>query len=274
MQYYQQLLACSSNSSSGPNSSSTAAKFVPADKSTKPVRDAYFACLEDTIKCCRTAADHLRPAGTAASTGSSSTVPGMSSSSRSKPSSAYDPLLVDSDDEDSTASNAAAATPDSAAAAGAALRPRQLSDDVRLLLLASNLAFMRSRLVGSLTQRFLLVLTGEVASELERCSRYVVKLAGRLDTAVQVCGLHSATSQKNSSHCSIHPSAKTAMIAAHVQPPRPVALLQPQSRGVGLAIRSCTPREQGLLAEDRLSHICIYKLLLQKTRCRLSSCSC
>jgi hypothetical protein len=35
-----------------------------------------------------------------------------------------------------------------------------LSDDVRLLLMSCNLSFMRERLVGSLTQRFLLVLTG------------------------------------------------------------------------------------------------------------------
>ncbi|WIA14506.1 hypothetical protein OEZ85_003026 [Tetradesmus obliquus] len=60
-----------------------------------------------------------------------------------------------------------------------------LSDDVRLLLMSSNLSFMRERLVGSLTQRFLLVLTGEVAAEVERCSRYVVKLAGRLDSTIQ-----------------------------------------------------------------------------------------
>jgi hypothetical protein len=35
-----------------------------------------------------------------------------------------------------------------------------LSDDVKLLLIGSNLSFMREKLVGSLTQRFLLALTG------------------------------------------------------------------------------------------------------------------
>ncbi|KAI8462855.1 MAG: exocyst complex component Sec5-domain-containing protein [Monoraphidium minutum] len=61
-----------------------------------------------------------------------------------------------------------------------------VSDDVRLLLAGSNLSYIRSRLMGSLTQRFLLVLTGENVSELERVSRTVKGLAKRMDTALQV----------------------------------------------------------------------------------------
>lgn len=44
-----------------------------------------------------------------------------------------------------------------------------LSDDVKLLLLGSNLSYLRERLVGSLTQRFLLVLTGVGRSGLAAC---------------------------------------------------------------------------------------------------------
>lgn len=60
-----------------------------------------------------------------------------------------------------------------------------VSDDVRLLLVASNLSQVRTRLVGSLTQRFLLALTGEQASEVERVGRTVKGLAKRMDSALR-----------------------------------------------------------------------------------------
>jgi hypothetical protein len=41
-------------------------------------------------------------------------------------------------------------------------------------------------LVSMLLLLLLLLPPGEVAAEVERCSRYVVKLAGRLDSTIQV----------------------------------------------------------------------------------------
>jgi hypothetical protein len=196
MQYYQQLLGCSTGSSTGSLSSSTsAARGITADVTTKPIRDAYFTCLEDTIKTCKAAAEELRPAAAAAVAGSSSSSSRGAGSSPTKGSGkesipvrrpglsaaaaaavlGQDILSDDSEyDPAAAAASTAAVSGDAAAAAGGAAAGLSfalglpggvlgavLSDDVRLLLMSSNLSFMRERLVGSLTQRFLLVLTGE-----------------------------------------------------------------------------------------------------------------
>lgn len=181
MQYYQQLLGCSTGSPTGSINALAAAKIITQDKSTKPIRDAYFTCLEDTIKTCKAAAEVLRPvakgssAAAGAAAGGSSTATaaregGSPQRGRHGMSAAAAAAVLGPDtlfDDVETAAAAAAGVdaglgkllPGGGAAAG--LGPGSLSDDVRLLLMSSNLSFMRERLVGGLTQRFLLVLTGE-----------------------------------------------------------------------------------------------------------------
>jgi hypothetical protein len=162
------------------------ARIVGPDKCTKPIRDAYFACLEDFIKCCLASTDHLKPqtASTAAAEGghhrSSSSpraVAGSSSSSRAagpppqrRPgmSAAAAAAILGRESWDDTDVAAEGTFDVTMSAGGTAVGVAGgvhvlrlvLSDDVKLLLIGSNLSFMREKLVGSLTQRFLLALTG------------------------------------------------------------------------------------------------------------------
>lgn len=188
MQYYQQLLECStghSSSSSTGSIAAAAAKFITPDKCTKPIRDAYFACLEDFIKNCMASTDHLRPALTAAAAaaaaegegspgGSSSRAarrPGMSAAAAAAilGRESWDDTDVEAEgtfDVTMSAGGPAAVMAAAAAAAGGGggggghVLRLVLSDDVKLLLIGSNLSYLREKLVGSLTQRFLLALTG------------------------------------------------------------------------------------------------------------------
>jgi hypothetical protein len=207
MQYYQQLLECATGHSSSSSSSSSApdgagggsvaaavAKLLGPDKCTKPIRDAYFACLEDFIKSCMASTDHLRPAGPAAAAaagagsaegsprGGSSRAqqqqrrPGMSAAAAAailgreswedtdvEAEGTFDATLTAGGVAGAglTAAAAAAAGGGGGGAAGGHVLRLVLSDDVKLLLIGSNLGFMREKLVGGLTQRFLLTLTGE-----------------------------------------------------------------------------------------------------------------
>jgi hypothetical protein len=189
MQYYQQLLECASGHSSsaadtaGGSIAAAVAKLVTPDKCTKPIRDAYFACLEDFIKNCMASTDHLRPAqpaaaaAAAAAGGESSPSGGSRLRQRGPVMSATAAAAIlgresweDTDVEAegmfdvtmSAGGSAAALTAAAAAAAGDGGHVLRLvlSDDVKLLLIGSNLSFLREKLVGSLTQRFLLALTG------------------------------------------------------------------------------------------------------------------
>jgi hypothetical protein len=197
MQYYQQLLGCATGHSISGSSSAAdaaagsvaaaAAKFISPEKCTKPIRDAYFACLEDFIKNCMASSDHLRPPSTAAAAAADADdSPGKAQQQqqqrRPAMSAAAAAAILGRESWDDTAveaegtfdvtlsagGSAAVAAAMAAAgggvgggggAAGDVLR-LVLSDYVKLLLIGSNLSFMREKLVGSLTQRFLLTLTG------------------------------------------------------------------------------------------------------------------
>lgn len=180
MQYYQQLLECctghaisNSSSSSGGGGGSiaaAAARIIPPAASTKPLREAYFAALEDFVKHCMAATDHLRPPPGAAGAGSSAAAAAAGDdSSSSRParrpglSAAAAAAILGREsleDLDIEAEGTLGSMHHAPGSSGSNVLRLVLSDDVKLLLICSNLSYLREKLVGSLTQRFLLVLTG------------------------------------------------------------------------------------------------------------------
>lgn len=163
---------------------------LPVDITTRPLHVAFFACLGQCMACLAALAERYNPQP--GDTPRSSSRQGLAAVAegdggscepgRSSPTGAAgrrggttgrgvrNALLLDSDDEDEEGG----AGQGGAAGAGGTRSSLQggrggvgvggvpgVSDDVRLLLTASNLSYIRSRLMGSLTQRFLLVLTGE-----------------------------------------------------------------------------------------------------------------
>ncbi|KIZ03142.1 Exocyst complex component 2 [Monoraphidium neglectum] len=185
---------------------------LPADITTRPLHVAFFACLGQCTACLAALAERYNPhAGDMPSSarggddesGGSSTGgpdPGGGGGSpreywrRGPQAQARGVLLYDSDDDAGEGGGAGGSGSGGPAVRGGLQGGRGgvgvggvagVSDDVRLLLTASNLSYIRTKLMGSLTQRFLLVLTGEVASEVERVSRTIKGLAKRMDAALQ-----------------------------------------------------------------------------------------
>lgn len=169
-----------------------AACIVPPELSTKPIRDAYFACLEDTVSACKDAAEAMAPAPPAAVAAGVAQQKDAVASRASSPHrrigaewllDAPVPTFVLHGGVEAPLPQRGGATAMTAAAAAAAVGPGgvtaygssveatpqalllcgPLTEDVRLLLLGANLSHLRRRLVGTLTQRFLLALTGNEA---------------------------------------------------------------------------------------------------------------
>jgi hypothetical protein len=159
---------------------------LPADITTRPLRVAFFACVGGCTACLSATAERfsLQPAergggggggeGAEAAGGGGPGTSGGGGGPAAPPRGAARAAVLamapDSDDDEPSAAGpgsprgGAAARPLGGAAAarggvGVGGVPG-VSDDVRLLLTASNLSFIRNRLMASLTQRFLLVLTG------------------------------------------------------------------------------------------------------------------
>jgi hypothetical protein len=168
---------------------------LPSDITTRPLHVAFFACLGQCTTCLAALAERYSlaagdssesPGATAARRpggGESSGVPGTSGSGGSggtglSPArgggaarSAVLAMGPDSDDDDEAGlSGGLGAGPGGPSGGPGARRGvgvggvPGVSDDVRLLLTASNLSYIRNRLMASLTQRFLLVLTGRGAA--------------------------------------------------------------------------------------------------------------
>ena len=193
----------------------------PADISARPLHLAFFACLGGTTAALAALAERFSPPDAAGEGGDSGgggssggNLPGArplaaeagddddgggsgggsdggsSPLWRSPAARSPTPLYaggdggdggVGDDDGDGTAIGAAAEREGGVGVGGVP----GVSDDVRLLLTASNLAHVRTRLMGSLTQRFLLALTGEQAGEVARVGRTVRGLAKRMDAALR-----------------------------------------------------------------------------------------
>jgi hypothetical protein len=178
LQYYQELLTRSISHPSehaGITCATEAAQLIQPDNCTKPIREAYFACLEDTIRCCKAAADKYRPAGSAApphspTASTSSNRKGRRTSAAAVP--GRPSFSEDSDDDYDNGDRGGGEPrlvglgssnrghPGAGSSSSSSVLRLVPNDDVKLLLIGSNLSFLRSGLVGSLTQRFLLVLTG------------------------------------------------------------------------------------------------------------------
>jgi hypothetical protein len=175
MQYYKSLLGAAAAAGGSGSGGGGKAKAVAAH--TKVLQAGYFGGLEELVSCCSAAAEELKPgtSGTSSPTkaaagdaSESAAGKGRSSSSPTR-SRQKDPWSVwESDDEEAGAEGGG----DKAAAAGGGgtalggglggLRPRgAVSEDAKLLVLTSNLGYVRNVLLGNMTQRFLLLLTGE-----------------------------------------------------------------------------------------------------------------
>jgi hypothetical protein len=161
---------------------------LPPDITTRPLHVAFFACLGQCTVCLAALAERYNPdAGDALSPAHrSGATPGDPEGGRRSASPARGrrlggrgssgggvygrgsasrgtALLGDASDSDEEVEGAgggsAWAVTGQRGGVGVGGVPG-VSDDVRLLLTASNLSYIRTRLMGSLTQRFLLVLTG------------------------------------------------------------------------------------------------------------------
>lgn len=139
---------------------------LPPDITSRPLHVAFFACLGQCTACLAALAERYSPAPAEAAAAAPRDA-GASTSPRAAGARGRGGLAFESDDDDG-AGPAANASPRAGARAG--LQGGRggvgvggvagVSDDVRVLLTASNLSHIRTRLMGSLTQRFLLVLTG------------------------------------------------------------------------------------------------------------------
>ncbi|GBF96117.1 hypothetical protein Rsub_08993 [Raphidocelis subcapitata] len=234
---------------------------LPRDTTSRPLHIAFFACLGQCTAVLGAMAERYAPGagaapaeGEEASSGGRGGAAGASSGSPprgpGRPGSRLKPLLNDSDSDDDGAGAAGDGAPGPSSAGGGGVAsasagraaPKQrggvglggvsgVGDDVRLLLVASNLAAIRGRLMGSLTQRFLLLLTGEVESEVERVGRTITGLAKRMDAALQ-------------SMFGVYVGRKRAAVDRVVR-----AYVRPDGAGVGLPpeLSDVTPGAQALL---------------------------
>lgn len=169
MQYYKALTSTAEAALEG---------HLPRDMTTRPLHVAFFACLGQCTAVLTAQAERFDPDGGAfrarprgAAVGGGSDSDAGSGVEAAGPSSSGGGLGSRSASPARGGGRAAALLrPDSDSDDGALPGPSGrgigvggvpgLSDDLRLLLTASNLGFIRSRLMGALTQRFLLVLTG------------------------------------------------------------------------------------------------------------------
>jgi hypothetical protein len=187
MQYYKSLLGAAAAAAGGGGAGAGKARAVAAH--TKVLQAGYFGGLEELVSCCSAAAEELKPAGTSGASSptkagagaggeasESAAGKGRSSSSPTR-SRQKDPWSVwESDEEEGGAEGAADKAAAAAGGGGSGLgggpgwilgqwRARgAVSEDAKLLVLTSNLGYVRNVLLGNMTQRFLLLLTGESAA--------------------------------------------------------------------------------------------------------------
>lgn len=161
MHYYQSLLMhCS------------VVGDVPADVSSTPLQKAYFQCFEQYTKCAKAVAERLQPLSAAAAATTADEPAATTGRTRSQ-------LLLDKDVASTSGRVASSAMLSSSRAGGHAANALSvlddaddtllgistsrsgMSDDVKILVLTSNLGYIRNRLMASMTQRYLLLLTGK-----------------------------------------------------------------------------------------------------------------
>ena len=162
--------------------------YMPSSISTKPLQDGYFAGMDECINTCTAVAEQLRPTGTPAAasaaaaagfegSGSAGGAAGSSSgavdavrgaetkaaaaaAARGGRGGAELALVWDSDEEEGPGGQGARGRRPGGAGGLLWAGKGGLGEDGKLLVLTSNLSYLRNRMLGSLTQRFLLLLTG------------------------------------------------------------------------------------------------------------------